>query len=349
MKNRPSSHGLAGIESLARGPFPEFEGEYNEGLTAPSMSTSFIFMSNSSPIRINVGAYQSPFSGVGIEFDPLGTAPDRTGVILHESGYLPANSDWNFPSVFSPFWRLYYNGASGHCIWMDDQMVELTPDRMVLIPRHRHFHCLGAQAAPSFWLTFSLSQDVSKDQELPIILAPRDTELCLIRDIQELILRDETYDPLPEIYRFSLALLHITISRPEIRWQPAAPAQLQKALAHIEGHLGKPISNHELAHAAGMSLMGLIRAFRMYCGTTPAHYVSQVRVREASLLLLRTKRSLDDIAESTGFPDRSYFSRVFKKHTGTSPAAFRRGHIPLDALAAHPDRSLGAYLTRPRP
>ncbi|MFC1766255.1 AraC family transcriptional regulator [Planctomycetota bacterium] len=29
---------------------------------------------------------------------------------------------------------------------------------------------------------------------------------------------------------------------------------------------------------------------------------------------------------SSGFPDANYFSRLFKKHTGASPAAYRINH-----------------------
>jgi hypothetical protein len=31
------------------------------------------------------------------------------GIVLHECGHIAANRRWNYPGVFSPFWRL---GAS---------------------------------------------------------------------------------------------------------------------------------------------------------------------------------------------------------------------------------------------
>jgi YesN/AraC family two-component response regulator len=54
--------------------------------------------------------------------------------------------------------------------------------------------------------------------------------------------------------------------------------------------------------------------------------VREIRVREAASLLLRTNESLDEIAEKTGFVNRFYMSRVFKKVTKESPAAYRRKH-----------------------
>ncbi len=66
------------------------------------MSTTLNSMSDSLAARVNLGAYDRPFSGVGIEFDPLGIQPGRTGITLHETGFHPANAGWNFPGVFSP-------------------------------------------------------------------------------------------------------------------------------------------------------------------------------------------------------------------------------------------------------
>jgi len=39
-----------------------------------------------------------------------------------------------------------------------------------------------------------------------------------------------------------------------------------------------------------------------------------------------TAPSLDEIADKTGFPNRAYLSRVFKRVTGESPAHFRHDH-----------------------
>jgi AraC family transcriptional regulator of arabinose operon len=59
---------------------------------------------------------------------------------------------------------------------------------------------------------------------------------------------------------------------------------------------------------------------------SPSRFLSQVRVREAARLLANTDYSLDEIAEQTGFPDRYYMSRVFKRILEDSPAHFRKRH-----------------------
>jgi AraC-like DNA-binding protein len=291
-----------------------------------SISATVKVVSYSIRGRTNVGAYDRPFSGVGVEFDPLGVKPGRTGITLHESGYLAANSDWNFPSVFSSFWRLYYNYQRGHCVLFGERMVELTPKHIMLIPPHCLFHCLGANPVPTFWLAYSFTRKLHPDVAVPVLLKPRDTELCLIRDLKQLIAADETWEPTDAIYRNSLALLQVVLARPELRWQPPLPENLERVRRHIEQNFGAVLTNPQLAKLAGLSEAGFNRAFKLHFGTTPVWYVIEMRVREAARLLLQTSETIDSIAERTGFPNRAYFSRIFKKVTDEAPAAFRRKH-----------------------
>ena len=286
-----------------------------------SISSSGFFMSDSVKIIQRPGAYEHPFTGKAMEFDPLGVQADRSGIVLHETGYDPANHNWNFPSVLSPFWRVYFNKEPSHCVVFGDDFYELGPDRIVLVPDHQQFHCLGQRPTPSFWLHFSFSRKPAADQPIPILLQPEAAELSLIDSLSRLI--EAGNAPPGRIRGLSLALLNILISRPEIRWGPALPQQLVRLIRHIDESIGRKIPNNELAQRAGISVEGVYRLFRNHLGTSPAHYISQVRIRKASHLLLLHNRSIDEVAELTGFPNRAYFSRVFKQVTGTSPAAFR--------------------------
>ena len=276
--------------------------------------------------RVNRGSYEQPFSGVGIEFDPLGIKPDRSEVSLHETGYLEANSRWNFPGVFSPFWRFYQNASRGHCVLFGERMVELLPGAIMLIPPHCLFHCLGGNSVPSFWMSFSFSRRLHESIAPPVLLKARDTEMCLIRDLKNVILPNSSLRTDEVVRRNSLALLHVVLSRPELRWQPPVPDNLTRVIDFVESRIGEQFSTPDLARLAGSSLSGFNRLFKLQLGTSPARYVSEMRVREAARLLLQTTDTIDEIAEATGFPNRAYFTRVFKRITGQAPAGFRRTH-----------------------
>ena len=293
------------------------------------MSATLFLVSYSIHGHINVGAYQRPYSGVGIEFDPLDVKPGRSGLVLHEAGYLKDNRDWNFPSVFSPFWRLYYNQKGGHCVLFDERIVELTPRHIMLIPPHCMFHCLGSNPVRTFWLAFSFSRSLDKQQPLPILLRPRRTELCLIHDVRRLIQADHSWAPTEPILRHSIALLHVVLSRSELHWHPSLPANMERVRVMIERNLAGRLRNIVLAREAGLGIAGFERTFKRCFGTTAARYVAEMRIREAARLLLQTDATIEAIAERAGFPNRAYFSRVFAAITNESPARFRRKHCRL--------------------
>ncbi len=61
-------------------------------------------------------------------------------------------------------------------------------------------------------------------------------------------------------------------------------------------------------------------------GSPPGELLRAAIVREAQRLLARTELSCAQIAASLDFEDPSYFSRFFRRETGATPSAYRRGH-----------------------
>ena len=53
-------------------------------------------------------------------------------------------------------------------------------------------------------------------------------------------------------------------------------------------------------------------------------YIRKIRIEKAIELIQKSNYSLTEIAYLTGFSDQSHFTRVFKKHTGKNPSAFRK-------------------------
>ncbi|HWY75930.1 MAG TPA: AraC family transcriptional regulator [Verrucomicrobiae bacterium] len=278
----------------------------------------------------NHGCYTIPFSGVGMEFFPLGMLPDQSGVLLHETGYLARNDWWDFPNTLSPFWRLYFNTRPGHKVVFPNAEFDLTPERIVLVPDHQLFHSVGRTPVPHCWMTFQVGGRLAHTQSIPILLRPSRIE----RQLLDQIMREFTGIGMGNrnrILHFSLALLHLVLSNREILWQASRPSEaLLRTLRYIETNHASTLESNEMAAKAGLSVRGFSKAFKRHQGVTPCQFLTQVRVREAAQLLASTDISLEQIAEKTGFPNRHYLSRVFKKITGDSPAHFRhrQGNTP---------------------
>ena len=114
------------------------------------------------------------------------------------------------------------------------------------------------------------------------------------------------------------------------RWQivpePLTPTwlgQVQEAVrASVEA--GTPLPPlEELGRMVGRHPVYLARAFRQQCGRSIGAYARELRVERARQELM-AGHSLAVVAARAGFADQSHFSRVFRRHTGVSPAEFRR-------------------------
>jgi AraC-like DNA-binding protein len=98
---------------------------------------------------------------------------------------------------------------------------------------------------------------------------------------------------------------------------------LGRAVAFMEENLGEPLDRDSVARAAGLSGSHFSRLIREKTGRTFTDLMAQYRVDRAKAMLRRTDKSIIQIAMECGFEDQSYFSRVFKRYTGSSPRAYR--------------------------
>lgn len=99
--------------------------------------------------------------------------------------------------------------------------------------------------------------------------------------------------------------------------------RLDRVLEYIAANLSQSLSLMELAAIAGMSAYHFARLFKLSTGLTPHQYVLTQRMERAKHLLLRGQCNVTDVAFESGFNDLSYFSRMFRKATGISPARYR--------------------------
>ena len=61
-------------------------------------------------------------------------------------------------------------------------------------------------------------------------------------------------------------------------------------------------------------------------------YLTEVRIRKARHLLSHTDNTLEQIAADTGFQDKFYFTKVFKRQTGITPGKYRKLYGHLDRM-----------------
>jgi len=103
-----------------------------------------------------------------------------------------------------------------------------------------------------------------------------------------------------------------------------------KAISHMHAHYMEKIKITDIAESAGYSVPHLSRLFREELGRTMMDVLNEFRINKAKELLVSSSDSLSEICMATGFSDQSYFCRIFRAHTGTTPAGFRKQSRKID-------------------
>ena len=112
------------------------------------------------------------------------------------------------------------------------------------------------------------------------------------------------------------------------------PILIGKALDFMRTNLHRDISRDETARHAGISPSHFSRLLKERTGRTFTELLRQCRIDLACDLLRAAEPTLAEIADTCGFCDQSYFTRVFQDVKGTTPKQFRAGNPPRAANAS---------------
>jgi transcriptional regulator GlxA family with amidase domain len=119
--------------------------------------------------------------------------------------------------------------------------------------------------------------------------------------------------------------------------QLAEHEPLRELQAHILEHPGADLEVGTLARRLAMSPRNFARVFTREIGTTPARFVTSVRVETARRRLEESSDDLGSICESCGFGSLESMRRAFMRLVGTPPGQYRERfnrHHPRVASAS---------------
>ena len=277
---------------------------------------------------------------------------ESLNLLMLNVGMANHNADWNWKDVSSPFTRIYLVTGGSAKIRLREQTVSLSPGHLYIIPAHtiHSYECDGpfSHYYLHVYEGFKNETDVFDNYSFPTEVDAAEGDQLLFEEMCRMHpgsrLPDsnpKTYDntakftdfvnsykalPLSAKMRIRGATL-ILFSRFMEHAKPkvwTSDPRLAKVLSHIHANICNDISIDSLATVACVSKPYLIRLFKQEVGTPPLQYINRKKIEKAQLLLLTEEKPVMEVAYALGFSDHSYFIRLFRKITGTTPQAYRQ-------------------------
>lgn len=122
---------------------------------------------------------------------------------------------------------------------------------------------------------------------------------------------------------FKKCLLEILSSNSSLYNKNTNP-YVDRALSFIQDNAyDKNISLNLVADEIGISPFYLSRLFKSFLGITFINMLTNIRMAKALELVSTTRLQVQEIALEIGYPNTTYFCKVFKKYTGKSISEYR--------------------------
>lgn len=134
-----------------------------------------------------------------------------------------------------------------------------------------------------------------------------------------------TMTKLARLFFFALRFKHNPeLNSSSILSTSAAHQRVTEVASYITANYATVDSLEQVAAHFYISKSYLSRIFKHVTGYTVNEYINVNRVQQARTLLSHTNLSITEIAHRLGYNSITYFEKIFRKHTETSPLKYRK-------------------------
>lgn len=102
--------------------------------------------------------------------------------------------------------------------------------------------------------------------------------------------------------------------------------RINEVCLFIQNNFNSNITLKQVASQIYLTESNFCKFFKKATGKTFSDYLNEIRINEASRLLLQTDKTISQISFECGFETLSYFNRVFLKKKNQTPSGFRNNN-----------------------
>lgn len=142
--------------------------------------------------------------------------------------------------------------------------------------------------------------------------------------IRELQLQRENYE---DMIRLFLRHIFLTINRyikEGKQTKNDTINDIERAVHYFNENYSKPISIEQYASEHLMSVNWFIHNFKNVMKAPPMQYIVSLRIAAAKGYLENSNKNITEIANTVGYDNALYFSRLFRKYTGVTPTEYKK-------------------------
>ena len=166
-------------------------------------------------------------------------------------------------------------------------------------------------------------------QQLPVISLSNTQEKYIVDLCRNIMALEKADLHLAKAYADILISLYVTyfVSAGNEKGGKGLPSWLIRLLSEMQKEENFIFGITVMPELCGKSPSQIYRAIKKHLGITPTELVNQNRLEKAKNLLIRTEKSVTDIAYDVGFDNMSHFYHLFKKQFGITPQNIRKQSI----------------------
>lgn len=101
-------------------------------------------------------------------------------------------------------------------------------------------------------------------------------------------------------------------------------AVIARCQSWIAEHYAQPSPVAAMGQLSGLAERSFKRRFQQATGMPPLEYVHTMRLEEAKQMLESGNQPIEAIANEVGYEDAGFFSRLFRRNVGMTPAQYRK-------------------------
>jgi AraC family transcriptional regulator of arabinose operon len=210
--------------------------------------------------------------------------------------------------------------------------IQMCPGDMIIFKPECNFDYFKPQGINTeyYWVHFTGygAAEIFKQcgLETNFIMTPGNHE-CICEDFRKLfetfLSRDRFFE-VESAHRLSSLLIDIgkCISG-QITDAPQNYSRINRSLSYIHDNISKAVQVRLLADAEHMSVSHFRAVFHKITGLSPQEYIILSKLNYSCELMRQTDMSIKEIGTAVGYYDPQYFSRIFSRHFGLSPGAYK--------------------------